>query len=76
MVSKGRKTAADAARLFKVRTAAVSRLLAWAYAQYGTRAASVGGGKLNTKVYIIFIMGSPPGGFRRDARSAILEKKP
>jgi DNA invertase Pin-like site-specific DNA recombinase len=33
MVSKGRKTAADAARLFKVHPATVSRLLARAYAK-------------------------------------------
>src|ERR1035438_1703438 len=33
MVSKGRKTAADAARLFKVHPATVSRLLAQAYAK-------------------------------------------
>ena len=33
MVSKGRKTAADAARLFKVHPATVSRLLARAYAR-------------------------------------------
>ena len=32
MVSKGRKTAADAARLFKVHSATVSRLLSKAYA--------------------------------------------
>src|SRR5437899_4592848 len=33
MVSKGRKTAADAARLFKVHPATVSRLLTKAYAK-------------------------------------------
>jgi len=33
MVSKGRKTAADAAHLFKVHPATVSRLLARAYAR-------------------------------------------
>jgi DNA-binding CsgD family transcriptional regulator len=33
MVSKGTKTAADAARLFKVHPATVSRLLARAYAK-------------------------------------------
>ena len=33
MVSKGRKTAADVARLFKVHPATVSRLLARAYAK-------------------------------------------
>ena len=33
MVSKGRKTAADAARLFKVHPATISRLLARAYAK-------------------------------------------
>jgi DNA-binding CsgD family transcriptional regulator len=33
MVSKGRKTAADAARLFKIHPATVSRLLAQAYAK-------------------------------------------
>jgi DNA invertase Pin-like site-specific DNA recombinase len=33
MVSKGRKTAADAARLFKVHPATVSRLLTRAYAK-------------------------------------------
>src|SRR6266852_9737494 len=36
MVSKGRKTAADAARLFKVHPATVSRLLARAYAKYSS----------------------------------------
>jgi hypothetical protein len=34
MVSKGRKTAADAARPFKVHPATISRLLAQQYAKY------------------------------------------